>query len=60
VRYVAISRPRPRAEYYDEGPVIAGQTVIVEDEAPVETGLLDASGTKLYRVADKIRPGFIK
>lgn len=59
--YVTIRRPlRPRADWLEEDgqPVIA-RDVIVEDAAPVNTGLLDQHGTPIYRTPDKIRMGFV-
>lgn len=57
MRYVAIPK-RPRSgDYFDEGPLLEGRTVYVSDE-PVDTGLLDATGTKLYRVDERVRAGF--
>ena len=37
-------------EYWQERPSC---TVMEEDRSPVDTGLLDANGTKLWRVEDR-------
>jgi hypothetical protein len=60
-RYVPIPRrlSPARAEWDDPEPVMTTTTVYAEDDAPRETGLLDANGTPLYRVSDKVRMGFI-
>jgi hypothetical protein len=58
MRYVTIARPR--AEYLDDAPQFNGQTVIVEDDQPVKTGLLDASGVDIYRVRERAQVGFIR
>lgn len=63
VRYVAARRVR--AAYWDDdlGAVVSTPdsiTVIESDRAPVDTGLLDASGVTVFRVTDRepvgIRP----
>lgn len=61
-RYLAIAVPqRPNSsDYWDEGPLLEGRTVYEEDGAPVKTGLLDANGTAIYRLSDRIKPGFAK
>lgn len=56
MKYVPIRRPRA-SDYFDEGPILEGRTVYIEDE-PVDTGLVDQHGTPLYRVAERIAPGF--
>ena len=49
---------RPRSgDYFDEGPLLEGRTVYIADE-PVDTGLLDVTGTPLYRVEERIPAGF--
>lgn len=59
-RYVPLARA-PRAwqseggDYWAERPTIA---VWETERAPVDTGLLDASGTRLYRVNDPEPIGF--
>ncbi len=60
-RYVAIGR-RPRAEWDDDPRLedVSSRQVIVEDDAPVATGLVDASGLPLYRVRQRIAIGFVK
>lgn len=58
-RYIAL---RPRAGY-DHDSMEAwddahGITVFEPDDAPVETGLLDAQGNPLYRVQERAAIGF--
>lgn len=58
-RYVAM---RPRSGY-DPDSMEAwddahGITVFDPDDAPVETGLLDANGNPLYRINDRRPIGF--
>lgn len=58
MKYVAI----PRADW-DEPPdveAVSTRTVLVDDDAPIKTGLLDHHGTPLYRIREKIRFGFVK
>lgn len=58
-RYV--SRPKAmlfRAEFDANTSMTAGEVVVV-DERPVDTGLLDASGTPLYRVRATVPFGFV-
>ena len=60
IRYVAIKRPR--ADWFEEERPVTVQTsmtVYESDDAPEDTGLLDVTGTKLYRVRDKIKVGFV-
>lgn len=59
MKYIAISRP-PRMDWDDHIERPVGQTVIIEDDNPADTGLLDATGTKIYRTSDRIKPGFRK
>ena len=59
-KYVAMTRP-PRSDiYYEgEGGTFIPQMIVYEaHDDPKETGLLDASGTKLYRVPQKEKIGF--
>lgn len=58
MRYIT----RPKADW-DDPPVVADvstRIVIIDDDAPVNTGILDASGTPLYRVRDRVPFGFVK
>lgn len=58
MRYVA----RPKAWWDDEPNVedVSTRIVLVEDDAPIRTGLLDADGVPLYRVRDRFPVGFVK
>jgi hypothetical protein len=56
-RYVAII-PRPTSCDGDECALIVGTTVYEADREPTKTGLLDATGTPLFRVEDKAPFGF--
>lgn len=59
--YVTIRRQsRQRADWRDadEQPVLSRKVVVVDDE-PINTGLLDLHGTPIYRTADKIKMGFV-
>ena len=47
---------RTRAEM-DDDPLIVRE-IIVEDSEPQWSGLLDAEGNKLFRVADSVPMGF--
>lgn len=52
---------RPRAifvedAYWPEPPV--RMEVIIEQDAPVDTGLVDEFGTTIYRVPERRRVGF--
>jgi hypothetical protein len=60
VAYVTIRRlPRPRADWWeqDEQPVLSRE-VMVADDTPAPTGLVDQNGTPIYRTPDRIRMGF--
>lgn len=57
-RYVTLARPRGVAfDEYFEAPQVSIE-VIEQDHAPVDTGLLDASGNKLFRVEERRPIGF--
>lgn len=43
----------------DSEPVVPDLTVFEKDIKPVDTGLLDETGTKLYRVEDREPIGFV-
>lgn len=56
------TRRRPRAivlDDYEHGPASTAGEIIDSDDA-IDTGLLDASGSPLYRVREPIRLGFEK
>lgn len=60
-RYVSIPKRQTASDWWDDEPVMTGQTVLVEEESgPVNTGLYDHAGTPLYRLPDKIKPGFTR
>ncbi len=50
-----------RSDWDDDPHVsdVSSREVIVADDAPVKTGLLDAQGRPLYRVRERIRIGFV-
>jgi len=60
-RYIAL--PKAPKAAWDDDPLVADvttRTVILEDDGPVKTGLLDANGTPLYRMPNRIPIGFVK
>lgn len=58
--YVAIKpKTRPRASWDEDVPILVGHTVIMDEDQPIQTGLLDQNGTPLYRTPDKIKLGFL-
>ena len=58
VRYVAI--PPTGWWAWAKATDYIPRTVHEEEAKPVDTGLLDANGTKLYRVQDKPPVGFVR
>lgn len=58
-RYIALPTP-PKSHWSDDAPLIRDITVYEAEDKPHDTGLLDASGTKLYRVEERIKMGFVK
>ena len=61
MRYVAIGGGvRPRADWESEEAHLVGTQVHEADDSPIDTGLLDARGVRLYRVREKIPFGFVK
>lgn len=60
MRYVTL-RGVPATSWWDTNAVdYLPRTVHEEDRKPIDTGLLDANGTKLYRVEDREPIGFIR
>lgn len=58
-RYIALPIPS-KSNWADDAPLIRDLTVYDTEDTPEATGLLDASGTKLYRVRERIKMGFEK
>lgn len=58
--YIAIRQFKPKAgDWEDQPPIGAATTVYEREDAPEDTGLVDANGTKLYRVRDRVKMGFV-
>lgn len=59
IKYVALPNP-PRAWDSDHGSMaVRPSQIVYEDElVPVDTGLLDAHGLRLYRVIERGKLGF--
>ena len=60
IRYISLAKPpRPRADWWDD-PEHRPHTmnVICEDDTPIDTGLLDSAGVKIYRVPGREKMGF--
>ena len=61
-RYVAMQRP-PKAAQWDlwdkPATVDTTMTVYEADTGPEGTGLVDETGTPLYRVTDRQKMGFV-
>lgn len=58
-RYVALTPPKGSEDWETQPPIAAANTVYEPDDAPIETGLLDATGTKLYRIRDRLKMGYL-
>ena len=60
-RYVALPQAPAKSseDWENQPPVAAANTVYEQDDAPIETGLLDANGTKLYRIRDRLKMGYL-
>lgn len=57
-RYVTM-RPRSVILYeMDQDASVTADQVIVSDDTPIDSGLLDVSGNRLFRVEDRIPLGF--
>lgn len=54
-RYVTI---RPNSKWDEDVPLLPALNVYEPEDKPIETGLLDSNGTKLYRVRERIKMGF--
>jgi hypothetical protein len=57
-RYVALPTPPKQYGFSEWGESHPTMIVIDDPRPPQRTGLLDASGTPLYRVADEVPFGF--
>lgn len=55
MKYIAI---RPKAVVIDGETILTGTTVVMDDDQPQSTGLLNADGVPLYRVSDRQPVGF--
>lgn len=49
---------RPKNEWYDSTPFVPDLRVFEDDNTPTETGLLDASGDKIFRQPKRLKIGF--
>lgn len=60
-RYVTLARP-PRTVSYDDwyDPSPCTMEVITASDEPIDTGLLAADGTKLYRLNERAPIGFCR
>lgn len=60
MRYVALKHP-PKATWQDDRPVTvdSSMTIYEADDTPQDTGLLNSDGTRLYRVPDPKKIGFL-
>lgn len=59
-RYAYVTKPR---SWWSDEPALADvstRTVIMDDDEPERTGLLDQHGTPIYRVRERIPFGFVK
>lgn len=57
-RYVALPRPLRAYSFREWGEAHPTLQVVEVDNSPVDTGLLTASGVKLYRVPETVQIGF--
>lgn len=51
---------KPKCWWQEEPVYETTRQVIVEDDVPVQTGLLDQYGDPLYRVRERIPFGFVR
>lgn len=59
-RYVAIpNRPKASDDWENRSPIVNATTIYESEDEPERTGLLNADGTPLYRVKDKIKIGYL-
>lgn len=49
---------KPRAEFWEDTPFVPDIRVYEEEMVPLETGLLDADGRKIYRRVERLPVGF--
>lgn len=60
IRYITLPQRQKAYDDWESQPPIGQATTVYEpDDAPVDTGIVDASGTKLYRVRDRTKMGFL-
>ena len=59
MRYIPLIRS-PRADWDDLDAPHRTMVVVEEEAKPQPTGLYDRHGVPLYRMPDRIKPGFVK
>ena len=55
--YVTVPRSYTDDGEYEDAPLLPALTVFEEDDL-VDTGILDASGNRLYRRRERVRMGY--
>ncbi|OIN06092.1 hypothetical protein BFS86_19495 [Shewanella algae] len=62
MKYIAIGKPVPNAndEWEARAQDFIPRTIVEQENAPVDTGLLNADGVKLYRMEDRAPIGFVR
>ncbi len=60
MRYIALKQP-PKATWQEDRPVTvdSSMTIYEADDTPLDTGLLNADGTRLYKVPDQKKIGYL-
>jgi len=54
-----IRPPKPKAEWWEDNPVVYDLTIREQEEAPSDTGLIDINGNPFYSFPQERRIGFI-
>lgn len=58
MRYISV--PNAQWELWDRPATVQStMTVYEQEDKPTDTGLVDATGTRLYRISERIKIGYV-
>lgn len=59
MKYIAVSNPKAYEDWENQQPIGGANTVYEREESPVDTGLIDSNGIRLFRVMPKPKMGYL-
>ena len=59
MKYIAVSNPKAYEDWESQKPIGAANTVYEREESPIDTGLVDHNGVRLFRVMPKAKMGYL-